>query len=95
VLARQYDAARRLPALRSLLRSSDFFDFHSNVMYPCAGSFVLYLIDSQGLPPLNKYFATATSDDAASTTESRFLAAYGRPLTAVWDEWLAWIRSQV
>jgi hypothetical protein len=64
VLARQYDAAGRLAALRSLLRSSDFFDFDSNVMYPCAGSFVLYLIDSQGLVPLKKYFATATVDDA-------------------------------
>ena len=92
-LARRYDAAGRLPALRSLLAKPDFFDFDANVTYPCAGSFVLYLIDSQGLAPLKKYFATATSDDAASTTESRFLAAYGRPLTAVWDDWLAWIRS--
>jgi hypothetical protein len=95
VLTRQYDAAGRLPAVQSLLRSSDFFSFDSNVMYPCAGSFVRYVIDSHGLGPLKKYFATATFDDAAATTESRFLAAYGRPLTAVWDEWLAWIRSPV
>ena len=73
----------RLPALPSLLRGSDVFSFDANIMYPCAGSFVRYLIDSQGLTPLKKYFATTTFDDAASTTESRFLAAYGRPLTAV------------
>jgi hypothetical protein len=36
--------------------------------------------DSQGLVPLKKYFATATFDHAASTTESRVLAACGRPL---------------
>jgi hypothetical protein len=93
VLARQYDATGRLPALPSLLRSADFFSFDSNVMYPCAGSFVRYLIESQGLAPLKRYFATATFDDAASTTESRFLAAYGRALAAVWAEWLAWLRS--
>lgn len=95
VLARQYDAAGRLPTLASLLRSSDFFSFDPDVMYPCAGSFVRYGIDSRGLTPLKKYFATATFDDAASTTESRFLAAYGRPLTAAWNEWLAWLRSPV
>ena len=37
----------RLPALRAL--GSDVFSFDANIMYPCAGSFVRYLIDSQGL----------------------------------------------
>ena len=27
--------------------------------------------------------------------ESSFLAAYGRSLTSLWDEWRAWIRSPV
>jgi len=93
VLARQNDAAGRLPPLTSLLRSTDFFNFDANVTYPCAGSFVRYLIDTYGLARLKSYFATAGFDDAASVTESRFLAAYGRSLTSVWDEWRAWLQS--
>ena len=82
--ARRYDAAGRLPRCgRSTREAGTSSIFDVNVTYPCAGSFVLYLIDSQGLAPLKRYSASATSDDAASTTESRFLAAYGRPLTAV------------
>jgi hypothetical protein len=93
VLARQYDAAGRLPALSSLLRSQDFFNVDANVMYPCAGSFVRYLIDTHGLARLKQYFGAAAFDDAASVTESRFLAAYGSSLSSVWNEWLTWIRS--
>jgi hypothetical protein len=93
VLARQHDAAGRLPPLASLLRSSDFATFDPEVTYPCAGSFVRYLIDTYGLAPLKAYFASATFDDAATATESRFLAAYGRSLASVWDEWRAWVRT--
>jgi hypothetical protein len=92
-LARQYDVAGRIPPLTSLLRNSDFFSFDSNVTYRCAGSFVRYLIDKYGLSALKAYFASATFDDAPSITESRFLAAYGRTLTALWEEWRAWIGS--
>jgi hypothetical protein len=62
-------------------------------MYPCAGSFVRYVIDAQGVAPMKRYFASATFDDAPSVTEARVLAAYGRSLSSMWDEWLAWIRS--
>lgn len=92
-LARQYDVAGRIPPLTSLFRSSAFFSFDSNVTYSCAGSFVRYLIDKYGLSALKAYFASATFDDAPSITESRFLAAYGRTLTALWEEWRAWIGS--
>jgi hypothetical protein len=93
VLARQYDAAGRLPPLASLLRSTDFFTVDANVTYPCAGSFVRYLIDTYGLAPLKAFFASAGFNDVPSVTESRFLAAYGRSVTSVWDEWRTWVRT--
>jgi hypothetical protein len=92
VLARGYDATGRLPAVSSLLRSSEFFNFDMNMTYPCAGSFVRYLIDTYGLAPLKAYFASSTFEDAAAITESKFLAAYGRPVASLWDEWRARIR---
>jgi hypothetical protein len=91
-LARAHDAAGRLPALSSLLRSADFFSFDTNVTYPCAGAFVRYLIDTYGLAPLKAYIASATFDDSSSATDSRFQAAYGRTVASMWEEWRTRIR---
>ena len=91
-LARNYDATGRLPPVASLLGSTDFFRFDTNITYPCAGSFVRYLIDRYGLDPLQAYFRSATFEDAAAVTESRVQAAYGRPIASLWDEWRAHIR---
>jgi hypothetical protein len=94
LLARDYDAAGRLPALSSLLRSNGFFDHDTNITYPCAGSFVRYLIDTRGLENFKSYLRDATFDDAASTTEARFQAAYGQALSLVWNEWRVWLSSR-
>ena len=91
-LARMYDASGQLPPLSSLLSSTDFFRFDTNITYPCAGSFVRYLIDTHGLGPFKTYLASATFDDAAGVTETRFQTAYGRTLASVWEEWRTRIR---
>jgi hypothetical protein len=67
VLARQYDAAGRLPSLGSLLPTSEFFDFDTNVTYPCAGSFVRYLIDTRGLAAFRVFLAGVACVDPAVT----------------------------
>jgi len=92
-LARTYDASGRLPVLSALERSSDFFKVDTEVTYPCAGSFVRWLIDTYGLAPLKRYISSATFDDAASTTENRFQLAYGRSLASAWAEWRVAIRE--
>ena len=92
-LARAFDAAGQLPAVSSLLRSTDFARFDANMTYPCSGSFVRYLIDTQGLAPLKAYFTSASFDDAPPVTESRFLAAYGRSVGSLWEDWRAHIRQ--
>ena len=46
----------------------------------------------KGLAPLKAYFAAATFDDAPPVTESRFLAAYGRSVGSLWEDWRAHIR---
>lgn len=93
-LAKNYDATGRLPAFPSLLRSTGFFDFDTNITYPCAGSFVRYLIDTYGLASFKALLVGSTFDDSSSTTEARFQSAYGRTLASVWDEWRGWLRSQ-
>ena len=91
-LARDYDATGRLPGLSSLLASTDFFRFDPNITYPCAGSFVRYLIDRHGLTTFKAYVASATFQDAPTATESRFLAAYSRSISELWEDWRAFIR---
>jgi hypothetical protein len=91
-LARSFELSGQLPALASLLRSTDFFRFDENLTYPCAGSFVHFLIETQGLAPLKAYFRLATFDDAPGLTESRFQSAYGRSVASLWDEWRAGLR---
>ena len=91
-LARQFDAAGQLPALTAILGSTGFFSFDPNVTYPCAGSFVRYLLDTYGLAKFKTYVRSATFDDSPGTTTSRFLSAYGRTVESVWDEWRIAIR---
>jgi hypothetical protein len=91
-LARSFERSGQLPALSSLLRSTDFARFDDNMTYPCAGSFVHFLIETQGLAPLKAYFRLATFDDAPAVTESRFQSAIGRSVASLWDEWRAWLR---
>ena len=93
-LAKDYDASGQLPPLSSLLTSTGFFAFDTNITYPCAGSFVRYLIDTHGLAPFKSYVRSATFDDGAATTETRFQGAYSRPVSSVWDEWRGWLRTR-
>ena len=92
-LAKTYDASGQLPALSALLRSTSFFDFDTNITYPCAGSFVRYLIDTHGLAAFKTYLRSATFDDAPATTEARFQSAYGFSLASAWDAWRTWLRT--
>ena len=92
-IARSFEQSGQLPALSSLVRSTDFARFDANMTYPCAGSFVHFLIETQGLARLKAYFRSATFDDAPSVTEARFQSAYGRPLASLWDEWRARLRG--
>jgi hypothetical protein len=92
-LARQSDQAGQLPPLSSLLSVPDFFSHDTNITYPGAGSFVRYLIDTYHLAPFKAYVSSAGFEDQPSTTESRFRAAYGRPLSDVWSEWRAWLKQ--
>lgn len=91
LLARGYHQSGRVPALSALLRGSDFFGHDSNITYPCAGSFVRYLIDTYGLAVFKAYVASARFEDSPATTAARVNAAYGRSIDDLWNEWRGWL----
>jgi hypothetical protein len=66
----------------------------AHITYPVAGSFVRFLIDRHGLPPLKELFATVGYTDAASAIRQHFQASYGFPIETVWSDWLAFLDAQ-
>ena len=92
-IARNADAAGTLPALNALLTSPGFFNFDTNLTYPVAGSFVRYLIDMYGVARMKTLLTGATFNDAATRTQSRYLATYGITVDSAWAEWRRWLRQ--
>jgi hypothetical protein len=94
VLARQFDAAGRLPALNQLVSSVGFFQFDTNVTYPMAGSFVRYLIDTHGLATFKTFLRNTTFRAAPAHTEAAFQSAYGRSIATAWTAWRSWLQTR-
>jgi hypothetical protein len=60
----------------------------SQVAYPQAGSFVRYLLDTQGgIGPLRQLFTGATSTDPPASVRARFELIYSRSLAAIEGDW--------
>jgi len=78
----------RLAALGLLLKSEEFRALDSQVAYPEAGSFVRFLLDSQGgVPPIKALFSRSTFQDAPDVTRRNIESVYGKTLEALEGEW--------
>lgn len=82
-------AAGTVPSLDDLLDSEEFFRYPSADVYPLAGSFVRFVLDSVGIAPMRTYFHSAGVNDSPPRTRQRFAAAFGAPLDDWWAAWLA------
>lgn len=74
----------------------DFYHAQHEASYSQAAGFVTYLIDTYGWPTFRAFYSDVTPDDAPSLTESLDLnlqAYYGKTLTEVETEWLAYLES--
>lgn len=90
-LARQYLADDRIPALDQLLESTGFRRFDPEITYPLAGSFVRYLIDTDGLDRVVEFISRSGSDDRADATRANFQAAFGQEVEEAWGRWLTFL----
>lgn len=85
----------RLAALGQMLTIPQFQALDSQVAYPEAGSFVRYLLDSQGgVPAIKALFSRSTQQDAPETTRRNIEAVYGKPLEALEAGWLAMLDAR-
>lgn len=90
-IARRAHRADEIPALEEIVEHAGFRTFDTSFLYPLAGSFVRYLIDERGLPPLRAYFGRSDWTDPAAKTRADFLSAYGEPLDVAWTRWRAFL----
>lgn len=91
-IARNVDQAGNLPPANTLVTSTGFFSFDTNITYPVAGSFVRFLIDRYGLARMKAFVSGSAFDDSALRTVTRFIGAYGKTVDEMWTEWRAWLR---
>lgn len=90
-LSREYQQRGEIPPLDSLLESSSFFSFEENRIYPLAGSFVRFLIDTPGLEPMKTLIGRSSFLDTKSKVYADFQAVYGAPIDVWWNRWLAFL----
>jgi hypothetical protein len=88
-IARRFRTQGTLVPLDNLLETSEFLLVSSDVRYPEAGSFVLFLRESRGLDRLKALFAMGNVNDSRATLRESFERVYGVPLETIEADWLA------
>ncbi|HTM26332.1 MAG TPA: hypothetical protein VL225_14130 [Vicinamibacterales bacterium] len=86
-LARQFRSQVRLPSIVSIAETSAFRALDPNVTYPEAGSFVRFLIDTQGMSAMRRLFGAMNPNASLDAVRSAFLATYGFSLDEAGARW--------
>jgi hypothetical protein len=92
IAARLRTQGTLIPIAR-LAETRGFRSFDSNLTYPEAGSFVRFLIDRSGLPPMREMYAALRANDTIDQVERAVVNAYGRSLAELESEWLAFLNA--
>jgi hypothetical protein len=61
--------------------------------YREAGSFVRFVIDTYGMPPVREFFRNSNRGDDLATIKQRFNAAFGVPFDAAESAWMSMLRN--
>jgi hypothetical protein len=77
----------RLPAIPSIVTTSDFRAVSEIVGYQTAGSFVAFLISDFGVDRLVLYFGEGRREDSRSRIEASFQSVFGLTLEQAEDRW--------
>jgi len=69
------------------MKSTNFYSLESNITYPVAGSFVLYLTDEYGLNLLKNFYSMSYFNDGKRKTFENFESVYNQKLNDCWRQW--------
>lgn len=81
------------PALTSIIATDGFRDFPESTTYPLAGSFLLYLIEQDGIGPMLQFFGAGSRDQSRGRIENNFQAAWGMSVAEAEAAWRAFLVS--
>jgi len=90
-LARRFRAQGQLLSIPSIAETAAFRARDEGVTYPEAGSFVRFLIDSEGIAPMRRLYGSMGPDAPLATVRSAFAGVYGFSLDEAEQRWLAFL----
>ncbi len=87
ILSKYYKQNGSMPSLDKLLGTKTFWDYDSNITYPIAGSFILFLIDQYGIIKMKSFISTSGFYDTKDKIHNDFYDTYGKTIESAWAEW--------
>ena len=76
-----------------MIESNAFRSFDAEITYPQSGSFMRWLIDTQGLAKVKALFGRVAFQDSAAASRAAFLDVFGMTLEEAEERWLGFIGS--
>ena len=89
--ARTFRRTGRLGRLGQMIESNAFRGFDAEITYPQSGSFMRWLIDTQGLAKVKALFGRVAFQDPAAASRAAFLDVFRMTLEEAEERWLAFI----
>jgi hypothetical protein len=86
-LARQFRAQGRLVPIAMMAETIPFRAFDGNVSYPESGSFVRFLIDTQGIAEMRQLYGSMSNDAPLAVIRAAFQGVYGFSLDEAEARW--------
>ena len=91
-LARGFRASGQLPPIADLAETTAFRGRDAGITYPVAGSFVRFLIDTEGVGQMRRLYGAMINQASLSTVRTAFEQIYGFSLEEAERRWLATLR---
>jgi hypothetical protein len=90
-VSRALQRSGTLPEIATITDTEAFRRVPEQQGYPAAGSFVSFLIDARGMPPMLAFFRGGTREESRGAIETRFAATFGLPVAAAETQWRAFL----
>jgi len=94
-LVRGLRALGLVPSIDEIVETAAFRARDDGIMYPVSGSFVRFLIDTEGIGAMRQLFGEMSNDATLSTVRAAFLRTYGFTLEQAELRWIASLEFRI
>lgn len=94
-LVRRLRALDGVPPIAVIAETAAFRARDGDIMYPVAGSFVRFLIDTQGIGAMRRLYGEMPNDATLSTVRAAFFRTYGFTLDEADARWVASLEFRI